>query len=237
VAAAATAAAGGAGAAAPVALSATAAAMAKGAAQMMWWTNVKWAAAVGTAVLLVGAAGFTAASRSPSGDAGRGSTEGNLPTAPRPAGARLAVGRAPSPAGALASRPTAPVTPPTTAPATQPSPAQEMVRAADEVLRLMQEQEDIGGRAFTADFVAERVAWSRRRAEAVRESGAPAPEVLAALKGHREYVKRMHDVLEAQFRVGGAASRIPVQSAKYFLSEAELWLAPAEGKSQKAPER
>jgi hypothetical protein len=232
VAAAAIAAAGGAGAAAPVALSATAAAIAKGAAQMMWWTNVKWAAAVGTAVLLVGAAGFTAASRLPLEGRRPVPAEGNLSAAARPAGPGLAAGPAPSPAGAPAPRTTAPAT----APATQPSPAREMVRAADEVLRLMQQQEDIGGRALTSDFVAEKVSWSRRRVEAVRESDAPAPEVLAALKDHLKHAKRAHAILESQFQTGGAASRIPDQSAKYFLAEAELWLARAEGKSQKAPD-
>jgi hypothetical protein len=111
-----------------------------------------------------------------------------------------------------------------------------MVRAADEVLRLMQEQRDIGGRALTADFVAEELAWSRRRVEAVRESGAPAPEVLAALKDHRKYAKRTHDLLESHYHIGMDASRIPLHSAKYFLAEAELWLARSEGKSKKAPD-
>src|SRR5687767_2401559 len=70
--------------------------------------------------------------------------------------------------------------PPSRARAAEPlTPQREMARAAAEVLRLMQEQEDIGGRPLTPEFVESKLEWSRRWVLAVRDSDPTRQEELA----------------------------------------------------------
>jgi hypothetical protein len=135
----------------------------------------------------------------------------------------LAAWAVPLRGGAPATRPADAVA----AAARQPSPAGEMLRAADAVLRLLQEQQDVGGAALTADFVSLKLDWSRRRVEAVKESR-PGPQAeREALEGHLQLAKRALALSEARWRAGGDASLIPVEQSKYFAAEAELWVARA----------
>jgi hypothetical protein len=113
-----------------------------------------------------------------------------------------------------------------------PPPAQrEMARAAGEVLRILQVQEDIGGRALTPDFVTEKLEWSRRRVLALRQLDVSHEEKLAALRTHLDLAKQMRD----SFKYccwKNEASDIPIECANYFAAEAELWVAEAEGRPQ-----
>src|SRR5215213_1076840 len=85
-------------------------------------------------------------------------------------------------------------------------PQREMARAAAEVLQLMQEQEDIGGRALTAEFVESKLEWSRRRVLAVRESDPAPEEELAAIRTHLAFATRTQDMLERRWDCFGNAS-------------------------------
>ena len=135
----------------------------------------------------------------------------------------LLSGTALSPAGAPAGGTAAPA-----AGAGKPAGhAREMVRAAEEVLRLLQEQEDVGGRALSADFVTEKLEWSRRAFLAVRETQPGAKEEQAAARAHRDRAKKTLDTLE---RAEPDGSHVPIEAARYFLAEAELWLARANEK-------
>ena len=136
------------------------------------------------------------------------------------AGAGLAPAGAPAPAQAA----------PAAGPGNPPAHARDMVRAAEEVLRLLQEQEDVGGRALTLEFITLKLEWSRRAVLAVRETQPAAKNELVAARAHRDRVKKTLEVLEKRYHADNN-SRIHVQSAKYFLAEAELWLARATEKA------
>ena len=112
-------------------------------------------------------------------------------------------------------------------PAPPPPPQREMAGAAGEVLRLLQEQEDIGGRAPDPGFITQKLEWSRRRVLALRELDLTHEEKLAAVHAHRDLAKRMLASLEERWC---ANSTLPDECAKYFVAEAELWVAQAEGR-------
>ena len=114
-------------------------------------------------------------------------------------------------------------------PAPPPPPQREMARAAGEVLRLMKEQEDIGGRVLDPGFVTEQLEWSRRRVLALRELDPPHAEQVAALRTHLELAKRLRD-WSGRGCWKSNASSMPAECAKYFVAEAELWVAEAEGR-------
>jgi len=114
--------------------------------------------------------------------------------------------------------------------APMPPPQREMARAAGEVLRHLQEQEDIGGRALSPEFAELKLQWSRRRVLAVRESDPTPEEELAALRIHLAYAKGTRDRLEHIWWEGDGY-RLPIECANYFVAEAELWLARAEGRA------
>ena len=122
--------------------------------------------------------------------------------------------------------------PPARARAAQPAPApqREMARAAGEVLRIMQEQEDIGGRALTPELLESKLEWSRRRVMAVRDSDPTRLEESNAIHAHLDLAKRMRDQLQARC-TWGETSRVPYETLDYYVAEAELWLARAEGRA------
>src|SRR5688500_1175628 len=116
---------------------------------------------------------------------------------------------------------------PAASPATQPSGAGEMIRAAGEVVRQLQVQEEIGGVPIGPHFIALKMEWSRHHVDAVRESRASRAEEVAALRAHLERAKQTLVVVEKRYRNGPDPSLIPVEIAKYFLAEAQLWAGPA----------
>ena len=115
-------------------------------------------------------------------------------------------------------------------PAPPPPPQREMARAAGEVLRVLQQQEDIGGRALTPDFVTEKLEWSRRRVVALRELDVSHEEELAALRAHVDLARQTRDRIENTWWCFSEFPPIQGECAKYYAAEAELWLARAEGR-------
>ena len=104
----------------------------------------------------------------------------------------------------------------------------EVAAAAADVNKALVERME-AGEALTPTFVDLMFEWSRRQyqssvtADAGREAKAQAA---------REHLKRADDLyrtLNARFINGLDVSRVQVSQAKYYLREAELWVAESQG--------
>ena len=104
----------------------------------------------------------------------------------------------------------------------------EISDAAADVVKSLRQRVD-AGEALTPTLVEVMFEWSRR----VYLSGVaadPARDARAqAAREHLARVKELHQVLEARFQQGIDVSRVQVAQATYYLREAELWVAEAQG--------
>jgi outer membrane protein TolC len=71
--------------------------------------------------------------------------------------------------------------------------------------------------------------WSRRWLEAEQAGGGGKDQNLAALKGHLERMKELQKQAEARWRTGLVTS-LDTTATKFYLAEAEDWLAQAKEK-------
>ena len=84
------------------------------------------------------------------------------------------------------------------------------------------------GEALTPTFVELVCQSSRRLCFAERETAKGQAPLGKSLREHLERMKTLHAMLDHRFRTGLDVSRLQVAQAKYFLREAELWVAQHE---------
>jgi hypothetical protein len=65
--------------------------------------------------------------------------------------------------------------------------------------------------------------WERRKVEALRASGVPKAEVVAAVEGYVKRMKVLEQVAKRQYEQN-VAERLSVHEAAYRTLEAEMWL-------------
>ena len=106
------------------------------------------------------------------------------------------------------------------------TPAERMEREAAEVLRLLQQQWDVGGVPLTPEFLAAQCEWSRKLALAVRMSS-DGPHRVKVLEEHLDRVRRAHELLETRWAKGLDPMTAPSHMAAYYAAEAEMWLTEA----------
>jgi outer membrane protein TolC len=98
--------------------------------------------------------------------------------------------------------------------------AQEQLKLARQALRDLDSLYQRGEAAFADSHF---VLWERRQAEAIRASGAPQAEVVAALEAYVKRLKGMVPRVQLAYEKGGG-THVDVLDAQYRVLEAEMWL-------------
>ena len=104
----------------------------------------------------------------------------------------------------------------------------EAATAAADVHKALTERMD-AGEAMTPQYVELMFEWSRRVYQSSVEADGGREAKAQAAREHLGRVKDLHDRLTIRFGQGLDISRVQVAQATYYLREAELWVAEAQG--------